>query len=131
LPDADDHPSSHRSSANTPSAIQGCTMGRAIESSHRWLVQTPCRSTNGGLERGVTIERFHAEWHNAGVYNPAAGPIRNRTMAQAKPKADLWLAFWDGKFKQRGQRKVSGTFDGITAALEAGIEVTIKPPRRA
>lgn len=83
-----------------------------------------------GLERSVTIERFHAEWHDAsGAYNPAAGPIRNRKMANAMPKSDLWLAFWDGKFKQRGQRRVSGTFDGITAALEAGIDIAIRPPR--
>jgi hypothetical protein len=83
-----------------------------------------------GLERGVTIECFHAEWHDpSGAYNSAAGPIRNRKMAQAQPKADLWLAFWNGKFRQRGQRKVSGSFDGICAALEAGIDVAIKPPR--
>lgn len=84
-----------------------------------------------GLEHGVTIERFHADWHEpGGAYNPAAGPIRNRKMAKAEPKADLWLSFWDGKFRQRGQRKVSGSFDGIVAALEAGINVAIKPPRR-
>lgn len=85
-----------------------------------------------GRERGVTIERFEAEWHGPegkSAFNPSAGPIRNRKMAQAMPKSDLWLAFWDGKFKQRGQRKVSGTFDGIIAAIAAGIDVAIKPPR--
>lgn len=83
-----------------------------------------------GLAKGVTIERFHAEWHDpGGAYNSAAGPIRNRKMAQAQPKSDLWLSFWDGKFRQRGQRKISGSFDGIVAALEAGINVVVKPPR--
>lgn len=84
-----------------------------------------------GIERGVTIERFPAEWHDpvTGAYQPWAGPKRNREMAEKQPKADLWLAFWDGKFKMRNGKPVSGTFGGICIALENNIDVSIKYPR--
>ena len=85
-----------------------------------------------GLERGVTIERFPAEWRLiGGGTDYSAGPRRNRAMAQKDPKADLCLAFWSGKFTKRGNREVSGTFNMITEALDAGIAVSIKPPRAA
>ncbi len=84
-----------------------------------------------GIERGVTIERFRAEWHDpvTRVFQPWAGPARNKLMAQALPRADLWLAFWDGKFRIRDGKKISGTHGGILLAVEAGLEVSIKPPR--
>ena len=84
-----------------------------------------------GLKRGVTIERFPAEWRDpiTNAFQPWAGPRRNELMASKEPRADLWLAFWDGKFQQRGGKKVSGTFDGICVSLKYGLNVAIKPPR--
>lgn len=84
-----------------------------------------------GLERGVTIERFRADWRPPSGYNPAAGPIRNREMAAAEPKAQECLAFWSGKMRiKSGKPEYSGTLDMIKAALSAGIPVRITPPRK-
>lgn len=86
-----------------------------------------------GIARGVTIERFPAVWYYpTGGIDYSAGPRRNKEMAQLEPRADLCLAFWDGRFKKRGNREqVSGTFDMITQALHASIPVSIKPPSGA
>lgn len=82
-----------------------------------------------GIARGVTVERFQAQWHYpTGGVDYSAGPRRNREMAAAEPKADLCLAFWDGTLQRRGNRDVSGTLDMITAALAQSIPVSIKPP---
>lgn len=84
-----------------------------------------------GLERGVTIERFRADWRPPSGYNPAAGPIRNREMAQAEPQAQACLAFWSGKMRiKHGKPEYSGTLDMIKAALGCGIPVRIVPPRK-
>lgn len=42
-------------------------------------------------ERGLSVQRFPADWSSHGR---AAGPIRNRQMAQY---ADAVIVFWDGK----------------------------------
>lgn len=84
-----------------------------------------------GLERGVTIERFRADWRPPSGYNPAAGPIRNREMAQAEPQAQACLAFWSGKMRiKHGKPEYSGTLDMIKTALGCGIPVRIYPPRK-
>ncbi len=83
------------------------------------------------LERGVTVERFRAEWRDANGYNPAAGPIRNRTMAKTEPRAQACLAFWSGKMRiKHGKPEYSGTLDMIKAALTEGIPVRVTPPRK-
>lgn len=81
-----------------------------------------------GIERGVTVERFHAEWRlpNGGT-DYSAGPRRNREMAEAEPRAHLCQAFWDGKLRTIRNRQVSGTRDAITVAVEAGLHVRICP----
>ncbi len=86
-----------------------------------------------GKERGVTIERFPAQWKIpvTGVYDPSAGPRRNREMAKALPRADKVRAFWSGKVRvSAGKRLYSGTLDMIQAALAEGIPVSITPPTK-
>lgn len=84
-----------------------------------------------GIERGVTVERFRAKWQlpNGGT-DYSAGPRRNREMAEALPRAELCQAFWDGKVRMVRHRQVSGTRDAITAAVEVGLPVSIRPPRQ-
>jgi len=84
-----------------------------------------------GLERGVTVERFRAEWRDASGYHPEAGPVRNRQMAKTEPRTEKCLAFWSGKMRIRsGKREYSGTLDMMQAALGEGIPVSITPPRK-
>ncbi len=81
-------------------------------------------------EKGVTVERFRADWQMiGGGIDYSAGPRRNKKMAQALPLSHKCLAFWDGTFKRRGNRESSGTFNMITEALAAGILTIITPPR--
>jgi len=42
-------------------------------------------------DRGYPIKKFPADW---GLHGKAAGPIRNRQMAE---RADMLIAFWDGE----------------------------------
>jgi hypothetical protein len=86
-----------------------------------------------GKERGVTIERFPAQWKVpvTGAYDPSAGPRRNREMAKKLPRAAKLLAFWTGKMRVKfGKKEYSGTLDMIQAALAEGIPVRITPPRK-
>ena len=62
-------------------------------------------------ERGYTVERFSANWQ---LYGKAAGPIRNRQMAD---NADALIAFWDGNS--------TGTKDMITEAKKKGMAIRI------
>ena len=62
-------------------------------------------------ERGYTVERFPANWQQ---YGKAAGPIRNRQMAD---NADAIIAFWDGLSK--------GTQNMIMEAKKKGMAVRI------
>lgn len=83
-----------------------------------------------GKERGVTIERFPADWHPPSGYNPAAGPQRNTKMARAEPRANKCCAFWSGQMRKRTNgREYSGTLDMIKTALLHQIPVRATPPR--
>jgi len=87
-----------------------------------------------GKERGVTIERFPAEWKDpvTRIYDPSAGPRRNRAMAKAEPCANKVIAFWSGKMRVKfGKREYSGTLDMIQSGLAEGIPVSITPPRKS
>ena len=63
------------------------------------------------IARDGDVHVFPAHWHTHGK---AAGPIRNRQMAE---NADVLVAFWDGK--SRGTRSM------ITEALNHGLEVHV------
>lgn len=83
-----------------------------------------------GKERGVTIERFHADWNPPGGYDSAAGPKRNLKMARTEPRADKCVAFWSGQMRRRTNgREYSGTLDMIKTALQHQIPVRVTPPR--
>lgn len=60
-------------------------------------------------EKGYKIERFPANWDRDGK---SAGAIRNNQMAN---KADMLIAFWDGKSK--------GTSNMISTARRKGLIV--------
>lgn len=63
---------------------------------------------------GTAIKEFPADWTGFGK---AAGPIRNREMAEyAAPDGEL-IAFWDGVS--------TGTKDMINVAGEFGLKITI------
>lgn len=64
------------------------------------------------LENGYGIEYYKPSWKK---YGKAAGPIRNREMAE---KCDYVICFWNGKSK--------GTWSMIAEAKKRGKEVRIK-----
>jgi len=89
-----------------------------------------CIANDWGKERGVTIERFPADWHPASGYNQAAGPQRNTKMARSDPRAHHCRAFWSGRMRKRTNgREYSGSLDMIKAALLHQIDVRITPPK--
>lgn len=61
--------------------------------------------------RGIPIDKHPANWT---LYGNAAGPIRNREMAQ---NADALIAIWDGES--------IGTADMIKVAKELGLKVRV------
>lgn len=63
-------------------------------------------------QRGLKLVMFPADWETNGK---AAGPIRNRMMAEY---SDYLVAFWDGKSK--------GTKNMIATAREEGLQVRVK-----
>lgn len=66
---------------------------------------------------GIPVEKFPADW---ALYKKAAGPIRNRKMADFASQDGsfgMLAAFWDGKSR--------GTKDMIRQAKEAGIETHV------
>lgn len=63
------------------------------------------------MHNGIALKIFKADWDKHGK---AAGPIRNREMAQY---ADGLIAFWDGLSK--------GTMNMIQEARNAGLKVYI------
>ena len=63
-------------------------------------------------ERGYEVEKYPADWDK---YGAAAGPIRNRKMAEI---ADYVICFWDGNSR--------GTASMIRYAREMGKEIRIK-----
>lgn len=68
--------------------------------------------------RGVTEERFPAEWHK---YGRRAGYLRNVEMAQAEPKAFVCLAFWDGESPGTGGMLEEADREGIPAETEIDV----------
>ena len=60
-------------------------------------------------ERGYALQRLPADWKK---YGKAAGPIRNRQMAE---NADVLIAFWNGRSK--------GTKNMIETAKKFGLIV--------
>ena len=64
------------------------------------------------LEAGISYEEFPADW---GAYGKAAGPIRNRLMAEY---ADALIAIWDGNS--------SGTKNMIDEAQKRALKIFIK-----
>lgn len=60
---------------------------------------------------GIQVKEFPADWKR---YGNAAGPIRNREMANY---ADALIAFWDGRS--------TGTRNMIETARELGLKVRI------
>jgi hypothetical protein len=62
-------------------------------------------------EHGLKLDRYPAEWEH---YGNAAGPIRNKKMAQT---ADAVIVFWDGTS--------AGTKDMIQNAKREGLPCTI------
>lgn len=63
-------------------------------------------------ERKYGCKIFPAKWS---VYGQAAGPMRNRQMAEY---ADALIAFWNGRSK--------GTKNMIDTARELGLKVSVK-----
>lgn len=47
-------------------------------------------------DNGIPVVRFEADWNK---YGPAAGPIRNREMAEYVKKSGYLFSVWDGKSK--------------------------------
>ncbi|AFY61956.1 DUF2493 domain-containing protein [Synechococcus sp. PCC 6312] len=62
-------------------------------------------------ERGFAVERFPAEW---AAFGRSAGPVRNRSMAQA---CDAAVVFWDGVSR--------GTANMVSEAQAAGKPVRV------
>lgn len=67
-------------------------------------------------ENTIEVKRFPADWN---TYNKAAGPIRNREMAN---NADALIAIWDGISK--------GTKDMIHTAKNNKLTIYIKKINR-
>lgn len=64
------------------------------------------------ISRGIPVKMFPADWKNHGK---AAGPIRNREMAEY---CEQLVAFWDGKSR--------GTKNMIETAKRLGLRVFIE-----
>jgi hypothetical protein len=64
-----------------------------------------------GEENGYPIKKFPADWNK---YKYAAGPIRNKQMAEY---GNVLIAFWDLKSK--------GTKNMIDTARDLGLEIVI------
>jgi len=67
-------------------------------------------------EHGYRVKEFPADWNK---YGRAAGPIRNKQMAEYAAQADkgVLFAFWDGKSP--------GTKNMINTAKKLGLDVHI------
>ncbi len=62
---------------------------------------------------GIPVKRFPADWLQ---YGKAAGPIRNRKMAEYASKGEgILVAFWDGKSR--------GTASMIRLAEKCGLRI--------
>jgi len=72
------------------------------------IVSGTARGADGAGEKyaslyGIPVKRFPADWN---TYGRAAGPIRNREMAEY---ADALLLIWDGK--SRGSANMKGEME--------------------
>ena len=66
-------------------------------------------------EHGLRVQRFPADWK---TYGRAAGPIRNRQMAEFASKADgILVAFWDGNSR--------GTASMIRLAEQKNLRISV------
>lgn len=65
-------------------------------------------------QKRIPVKKFPADWLN---YGKAAGPIRNKEMAEYCSKNDLCIAIWDGSSK--------GTKNMINLCENKGIKVEI------
>ena len=64
-------------------------------------------------EHGIPVVRFPADWLE---YGKAAGPIRNRKMAEYASEGEgVLVAFWDGRSR--------GTASMIRLAEKAGLQI--------
>ena len=64
-------------------------------------------------EHGIPVVRFPADWQ---AYGKAAGPIRNRKMAEYASEGEgILVAFWDGKSR--------GTASMIRLAEKYGLQI--------
>ena len=64
-------------------------------------------------EHGIPVVRFPADWQ---AYGKAAGPIRNRKMAEYASEGEgILVAFWDGKSR--------GTASMIRLAEKYGLRI--------
>ncbi len=63
------------------------------------------------IEKGIPSKVFHADWKK---HQRAAGPIRNREMAEY---SDALIAIWDGKSR--------GTKNMIEEAKRKGLKVVV------
>ena len=67
------------------------------------------------VKNNLACVKFQADWN---TYGKAAGPIRNKQMAEfASQQTGMLIAFWDGKSR--------GTGSMIRLAKEYGLEIHI------
>ncbi len=82
------------------------------------IVSGCCRGTDAlgeryAKEHGIPVVRFPADWLE---YGKAAGPIRNRKMAEYASEGEgVLVAFWDGRSR--------GTASMIRLAEKAGLHI--------
>ena len=81
--------------------VSGCCRGADVLGEHY------------ATEHGIPVKRFPADWL---AYGKAAGPIRNRKMAEYAEEGDgMLVAFWDGKSR--------GTASMIRLAEKYGLRI--------
>lgn len=92
--------------------LERCTVSKVQ------IVSGCCRGTDTlgeryAKEHGIPVVRFPADWP---AYGKAAGPIRNRKMAEYAAECDgMLVAFWDGKSR--------GTASMVRLAEKYGLQI--------
>lgn len=93
---------------------------RELDTEKVMIVSGGCRGADALGEayaeaHGIPVKRFPADWKN---YGRAAGPIRNRQMAEyASQGKGILLAFWNGTSR--------GTASMISLAEKHGLDVIV------